>query len=513
MSTADLTRPASVWPRLPHLIVPALLLGLIGLQIAVTRSSAVYHRRMWLDEVHTQLLVQDPSLSHAFEALKHGADTNAPALYLLTRAASWCVGSTGPGALRVVGFVSVLLGVLGVYASIRRVYPAHVATIGAMATWAHPMITRHAFEARFYGPWFAGMVWFAFALNLWDRSRSKFWPGVLLASTSVLVCTNHYLGVISLGLVLVAHSLSIRTGWRAALERVVPVGVGILALAACIPLYLGQRKSITVGTWIEPASLPAARDFLMMVFSYYVFAIPVIGLFAASLLARGRGVASAEGTPEDVSELGGLAGLALLPAVLIVLSFSVQSVLIDRYAIAAVAGFGPLIAPVVARIRGPVRWAVLAGFLVLSTSNLMGSARWFRQAEARRDEATAAVARLADAPILFRSRSDLYELWWDAPEARDRFYFWDPKDLAEHPSALDCLERDMAGNHSRWYGLSRTATLSSLGDHRLVYLYGLDAEGVIEVERTEPELKLRSIDPRRGLFEATRTGERVTGLE
>jgi hypothetical protein len=493
--------------------MPAVLLGLIGAQIAVTRSDAVYHRRLWLDEIHTQLLVEDPSLTHAMDALKNGADTNAPALYVVTRAVSWCVGSTGPDVLRGVGFVSVLLGVLGIYAAVRRVYPAEIAAIAAMAAWAHPLITRHAFEARFYGPWFAGAVWFACALNLWDWSPRKLWPGLLIAVTSVFVCTIHYLGIISLAPIVIAHSLAVRTGWRATLARLVPVGAGLVALAACMPLYRGQRGSISVPTWVEPASFPAARDFLTMVFSYYVFAIPVIGFFASRMLDRGRPDESLDGPGEDVSELAGLSGLALLPAGLIAFSFLVQSVLIDRYAIATVACFGPLIAPIVARSHRPIHWAVLVGLILVSTSNLMGTARWFRQTEARRDEAKAEVARLADIPILFRSRSDLYELWWDAPEARDRFYFWDPKDLAGSTSAQDTFERDMARNHERWYGLSRAASLSSLQDHPLVYLYGLDATGVREIERSEVGVRLRPIDPRRGLFEARRTTERVTRLE
>ena len=513
MSTADLSSTAFARPRFARGIIPLVLLGLIGSQIAVTRSYSLFNRRLWLDEFHTLLLVEDPSLSHAMEALKNGADTNAPALYLLTRAVSWCVGSTGPNVLRGVGMFSVLLGVFGVYAAVRRVYPPGVAVIAAMAIWAHPLITRHAFEARFYGPWFAGIVWFAYGLNLWDRSRRKASPGLLIATTSVLVCTIHYLGIISLALVAVAHSLSVRRSWRSTLVRMVPVGFGLLALAACMPLYRGQRQAISVPTWIDPPNFTAVRDFFDQVYTYYLFAIPVTGFFVATMLNRSRPAEGAGEPSDDVSELAGLASLALLPAALVVFSFLIQSVLIDRYAIAAVASFGPLMAPIVARTRRPIRWAVLVGLLLVSTSNLMTASRWFQITEARRRDATTEVTKLAEAPILFRSRADLYELWWDAPAARDRFYYWDPKDLGVKPSNFDLLERDMAKSHERWYGLSRAATLSSLHDQPLVYLYGLDAKGALEIERSEAGLRLRSVDAKRGLFEASRTIDKVTKLE
>ncbi len=513
MSTAELTRPAFGEPRFARLIVPVVLLGLIACQMAITRSDSLLNRRLWLDEFHTLLLVEDPSLPHAMEALQHGVDTNAPALYLIARAVSSCVGSSGPVTLRGIGVVSVVLGVIGIYAAVRRVYSPTVAMIATLTIWAHPLITHQAFEARFYGPWFASVVWLAYALNLWDRSRSKLGPACLIAMMSVLVCTIHYLGVISLALVVAAHSLFVRRPWRETLLRTLPVGFGFLALGACIPLYLGQRQAISVPTWMALPTIAAVRDFFDLVYRYYLFAIPMAGFFASRLLEKGRIGELVEERNEDVSELAGLASLAALPVAFVVFSFAIQSVLIDRYAIAAVASFGPLIAPIVARTRGPVRWAVLIGLLTVSTANLMAVTRWSRITEVRRREVIDEVAKLAEAPILCRSRADLYELWWDVPAARDRLYYWDPKDQDDQPSSFDLFEREMARNHEHWYGLPRATSLASLRNRPLVYLYGLDAKRVIQIERSDPGVRLKVVDQRRGIFEATWTTARVTKLE
>jgi hypothetical protein len=507
MSSAQWAVSVASKPRLARPIMPAILLGLIVAQVAVTRSYSLFSRGLWLDEYHTLLIVDDPSLSHAMEALKHGADTNAPGLYLLARAIGWGVGSSGPIVLRGIGFASVIAGLVGIYAMVRRVYSSEVALIAAIAAWSHPLLARHAFEARFYGPWFAGIVWFAYGLDLWDRSRRKAWPATLIAFTSVFVCTVHYLGILSLVLVATAHSLSRRRPWPVTLVRLLPAAAGLGALGLCLPFYSGQKLSLSVPTWLPRPDFAAVKTFLDSVYCYYIFAIPVVVYFVSRCLARPsrRGESTDEG--EGVDGLAGLAGLALMPFLLVVFSYRVQSVLLDRYAIVAVASFGPLIAPLVARTRSTWRWAILGGFVLISSANLMAASRWFAISDSIRREAVDQVAGLPAGPILFRGRMDLDEFWWDAPSMRDRIFLWAPEDRGDRAGAIFQIERDMARNHERWYGLPKAASLASLRDRPVVYLHGLDAEDVLELQRSDPDLALRPIDRKRGLFEATRPRE------
>jgi len=63
---------------LEGVLVPAVV-GLWTLaSIVAVGSTSVLTRPMWLDEIHTALLVGDPSLLHALCALSHGADYNPP---------------------------------------------------------------------------------------------------------------------------------------------------------------------------------------------------------------------------------------------------------------------------------------------------------------------------------------------------------------------------------------------------------------------------------------------------
>ena len=68
--------------------VLAVVLGLVALvvvQLFLTGSFSLLDRYLWLDEIHTQLLVTDPELTHAAGALAGGADFNPPGLYLMLR--------------------------------------------------------------------------------------------------------------------------------------------------------------------------------------------------------------------------------------------------------------------------------------------------------------------------------------------------------------------------------------------------------------------------------------------
>jgi hypothetical protein len=487
--------------------VPALLVALMLTQLAATRSFSLLQHRLWLDEYHTKLLVDDPSLPHAYQALKHGVDTNAPALYLIVRAVVWCAGSSDVGVLRGVALVSVSLAVLGIYAMVRPVYGPMVALVAAVATWSHPLVVRHAFEIRFYGPWLAACVGFAWALRLSSQpGGSRLGRAILLAGSAMLLCTIHYFGVIALGLMALGHLVVGRSDFRARVFELLPAGAGLVALAACLPFYFGQKASLTVPTWIEPPTLTGVRTFLGDVFGIYIFAIPVLALFLTQLFRTGEPTEDGTTGEGQLATLAPLVALGALPFVLVVLSYVMQSFLIDRYAIPAVACFGPLLAPVVARLGKPGRWAVLVCFLLVSTVNLMSSARWYRMYDGIRDEKVAELSTCGDGPILVQGRWELYELWYDAPQLRDRLFLWDPADKGSDAARMFVFEKAMAANHERWYGLGKANSLAKLEDQPIVYLYGVEPRDVLALERSDPSLQVQPLNQKRGLYEVRRQG-------
>lgn len=502
--------PESPRPRGPRLRSGGafLLIALILLQIVATRSASLFRKGLWLDEYHTLLIAEDPSLGHAMDALRHGADVNAPGLYLLARAVSRCTGATGLPLVRGIAFASILAGLVGLYTAIRKVYTPGIALIAASAAWAHPTAVHHAFEGRYYGPWFAGIVWFAIALNHWDRSRSKLGPGLLVGATAVWVCTIHYFGIFSLILVTAAHSSVVRGSWREVVLRLVPVGAGPVALAACLPFYFGQKRSLTVPTWIDPPDYNGVLKYLDSVFPCYLLLIPVFAFFATVLWGR-RGLALGDGPEagrEDLAELAGLASLAFLPLILILFSFLVQSVLIDRYAIPTVAAIAVVIAPLLARTGPRLRLVALLGLIAFSSGRLVAQSRLYRGVDASRLAMAGEAARLpvADAPILVKSRERLYELWWDVPSLRPRLFLWSPDDQGDRATDLLRIERDMARNHERWYGVARVGDLGLLRDRPVIYLSGLVPGDLLGLARERPDLDLRPINPDRGLYEVSR---------
>lgn len=486
-------------------IIPIAIVCLILVQIVATRSASLFTNRLQLDEYHTLLLVEDPDLPHSMEALKHGADVNVPALYLLNRLVTRCVGSTDPVVLRGTGFAAVVAGITGLYLLIRRVYSPDVAFIAALVPWTHPIVLDQAFQARFYGPWFAGVIWFALALNFWDRSRSKFWPGLLVAATATFVCTIHYFGVFSLMLVALAHTIFVGKPWRSSLARLIPVAAGPLALAAFLPFYFGQKATLSVPTWIPPPSAGSVIDLINKLYKFHVFAIPVCGLTASLLLARRELTSGATPGPDEsrLPELAGVASLGLFPVLLIAFSYMFQSVLADRYFIVTVASFSVLIGPVLSRTARPIRWAVLLGVLALGSASLITQARTFRAFEAARTATARVVEALPNAPILFKSRATLYELRWDLPRFRERYFLMSPDDFGERSTDILKVESSMARNHLRWYGMPRSADLASLKSAPVFFVVGLDPEDLGEIQADHPELSFRLIDADRPFHEVT----------
>ena len=79
-------------------------------------------RTLWMDEVHSWLLITDPNVDHAMAALADGADYNPPAYYMLARGLAWLPGGVTEFRLRILSLGFTGLGLLGLYVMLTRYF-------------------------------------------------------------------------------------------------------------------------------------------------------------------------------------------------------------------------------------------------------------------------------------------------------------------------------------------------------------------------------------------------------
>ena len=415
------------------------------LLIAVAVWNTLFTRPLWLDEVHTLIVASRPSAGLVLSDLSAGVDT-APGLLHLTL---WLLGRVfplGTVMLHVFPFVTVWLGSVFLFAALRRRFDLVPALGGTLAVLTHLLVIQMTYEARFYGPWLALAAGFAWSVGrVPGRGRDA-----LVALFAILICTIHWYGVISLGIMCVAVVVAQRRSWRAGTRTVAPAAAGLVVLALCIPILQSQRAAVTAPTWIpEPNSQQAWE----MARTFYVSLVPVFAvlILLAHKLGREPKVESREQLAEAEAENSGpraesrgpraavaaLASLALMPFAIAAVSFVLQPTLIDRYATVAALAWGPLVALAI-QLLAP-RTRVLFCVLLLSLGILNyrraagGMASYQRVFDADVRSYTLGVSR-TNLPIVFQSRHVQLPVAAVQPPGRDRMVF-----LALPDSTLDTI--------------------------------------------------------------------------
>lgn len=339
------------------IFISIVVAGILTAQIIASGSGFLLRRRLGLDEIITDLLVADPDLRHSLRAIVGGLDTNPPAYHLLLRTLRRLVPVRAEIGVRAVSVGAALLALVGIYATLRQAYPTLIALAVILALWSHPLLQRCAFEGRMYTSWLAAVVWSAYLL-----SRSTGVPDadlglhVLLAAAAVLTCMLHTLGSLSLVLVLGAH-LVFNGFDRSSVDAAMWASVGLITFVGWIPAVWKQSVANPV-TWVSPATTKSVAGFVRAVLlPPGVATLFVLSAGSALFLegplpagVRGQGAAA-------VSVLGGIAGPIAMPVALIVLSVTLEPLLVDRYALPVIAGFAPLMAAVIAPL--PSMWTVL----------------------------------------------------------------------------------------------------------------------------------------------------------
>lgn len=500
----------------------ALLLALMAGSFLLVGGTVLFTRPFWLDELHSVLVASRDTPAQVIRDVAGAADTNTPLFHLAAWGLGRLPGGLTPLKMRVFTFALTWLALAVTAALLRRYVSRGAALTGAVALWAHPLVQEHAVEGRFYGAWLLLSALLAYVSAPPGRTPTLR-RDLLVACVSAMLCTIHYFGIFTWTLVAVATIWQALPHVRPAARRMLPMFAGPLALLACTPLYLGQRRTISVATWIPPLSTRQVLEFSIGTFAWAPLVIVLLGLAADHVL---RPSTETPPRPSAGSDLRALIALGALPAIVLAFSALVQPTLLPRYALPGMLLWAPLVAFGFAQAGLITRVAVL-GLLSLSglagTVRLAGNSRAFA-AEVRTSQETVRPLAAAGVLLVSPSRHAIYALAGaDSALGRSiRFIEWpDSPARRPHPPGSDSataenlylLERDIARVHRSLYGFPRAIPAGEVGRaDRVVLLSQVNGSTATNAERFNrewlPAHHMRVLAP--GVHEFVRTASGVT---
>ena len=290
------------------------LLALILIQMGATHGGALFHQAPWLDEVHTAILVNEPDPDKFHSAISDQCvDANFPVYYEALRT----LKIHSLPAIREISMAGTIAALLGIYVLLRGAFKPLESAVGVLAVWSTPEVVYHTFQARFYAPWFAAVIWFAVAMR-WTKTAKIPWvAGVALATTSLLACTLHVLGLPAIALVALAEFLADRGPLRSRIVRALPALAGAIAVMLFIPLMVQQKHSFQIKTWLAGNPLRLFYSTIGNLLPGVAASAIVLALFA-SAWCRKRD----DTRPREIAlrPLAGMSSLIFFPIVLLALT-------------------------------------------------------------------------------------------------------------------------------------------------------------------------------------------------
>ncbi len=475
--------PSNRWQEISILFV--LLIGTAWL----AGGSYLLKRQLWMDEVHSWLLVSDPETDHAMSALADGVDFNPPTWFLTTRFLSVPSG-VSEFSLRVLSLLWMLLALAGLYRLLRMRFDAAKCLIAVLLTAAQPLLIHHSTEIRFYGFWCASVLWLCNCLmwqpeSAWQRSLQLVSAAVLTLS----VVTCHYFGILSLGLVTIPLLLRWNASRRTTRVALFVAGIGCFGLLMCVPFLAGQKSALSRPTWISAPTLSDSLLFLQAMLPSWQ-----IGLCLASFListAANRRAMSVGASRQGFcgravvlpTELLGPDGarlrsttwdgdrclwpclsLLLMPVVIVVVSWCLQPALVTRYAIVGLAGFAPMFAILLDGCVPVLRRTILICAL-LGCGHSVASCVADCKADDRENDRRIAELKSSspDEVIVFEDRIVWMAALHRCPELAGRCVLADfSESQLSRDSSMRIVQRDVARKIKQWYPQYSMRSLESL---------------------------------------------------
>ena len=432
--------------------VATALTSLILAQLLWSDSLYMFSRMFWFDEIVTYVLVTDPDAARAAAALWQGVDNNTPGLFVLLRVFTWLIDNTSEPAFRSFSFLSVLLGLFGVYVSLRRCFSPLAAFTTVLAIWTHPLMLFQAFNARYYAPLFAAAVWFAYFLSRAPGARNRFWANLAIGSSALVLCLIHYLGILSMLLVVFGELLHRRGVIGSKWRGFGPTVLGPLALVACIPLLISHSSRVSVTSWLPPPTLQRISQFgIELMLPVHLAVIPLV-VWVSYVAMTFRQKAEASYTAgSSLMSLTGLSALALTPAFLVGYSYFVP-ILLGQYAIASVAGLAPGIALVLARVSRSGLIALCLFFVLVGARDLRYQAARHQHTDQRKWEVIDTIRRHTGSHPVTWEHFFPHEIAHYAPDLSPRLFYLNKRDFDRVPTINAHFFNDAEWKRARTWG-------------------------------------------------------------
>jgi hypothetical protein len=463
----------STGPARGELPLAAALLAVLALvELGASGALAMFGRGPWQDEVYSCLLCTDPSILHSMKALAHGADAQGPMFYLLGRGFGALFGGASLESLRWMGFMSVWLAVVGVYAILRMVVDRISALAGALVVWAHPLVIVVAFDARTYGPVMAAAVWLCWGLA---QKRKTGVTRAVLAICSVLLCALHYFGLAAWGAAIGGYWLTHRKEERLKLADWCALAAGPVALLGCVPVLMGRYGTLGNSTWVSGA-LFSVSNFFYDLLPAPVLIIPPVFFLIAVVLHKLR--PRFEG--RSFAPAAALGALGLMPVAIVVFSLMAQPSMVPRYGLAGVAALAVPAAWLISRVRRGLAICACSALVILGTAEMRFNAKFWVGFAANNGRRITDVRRFTgNETVVFVSPMDLLPMVEMAPDLRGRCDLWGvPPDGDEPQQGPRLFQTRMARVLQSYYGIPKVIERTQMEglDHYYVVVWGIDPQ-------------------------------------
>lgn len=396
---------------------------IIAVQLWLVRAGSLLYADFWTDEIFTFHLVTDPSLGHFLQAMRAGVDTQTPGYHLLLRLFTLFDRGGAEPAFRLFSLGCTWWAMVGMYALLRRSFRPLVAAAGSLALWSHPLVLNHAFDARYYAPWLALTVWFAFLVKPPEGDAPR--PGrcLTLGLASILLCTIHYFGILTWGLIVSAQFLF---GDRPGLLRrpsLAALLAGPAVLLVCMVTLLPAQTAAMQGThWVAMPTLNGMVGVaITLLLPGFAAGVLLVALGAASFRAASFRGAREEGEAFRPQPLAGLIACVLLIPGLAVMSYLLKPVLTPKYAICATLIIPCAVAYALRHLKPLWVLAACCFLIAIGARQAMDMAHHRRARDQRTDRLIASI-RIAegDGPVTFQRSRDLYPVAHYAPDLKER---------------------------------------------------------------------------------------------
>ena len=464
----------------------ATLRGLLVLMVLLlgtgwaSGGSFLLGRNLWMDEVHSWLIVTDPDATHAMQALADGVDFNPPTWFVITRVLSQALGFADEVVLREISLFWMLMTLAGLFIILSRVFDARISIASVLLVACHPLLIHQSTEIRFYGFWCATVTWLCVVLQ-WNPEPRRYrrLQMLLTVSLAAFVATCHYFGILSLGLVvtpLILRRKSDVAGFRQAVAVLI---AGLIALGLCLPFLVSQRAALSRPTWISATTLEDSVLFLQTMLPAWPLIACVAGLILTLLVSR-RTVPCQllSPLPTEKSALLPCLSLALMPLAIVAVAWTVQPALVTRYAIVGIPGLAPVFAAILyqcsQRVQSSLIVVALAG---LNYSVVTYQDQWNSEQKFQVD----LLAELKTCPqgstIVFEDRIQ----WMPIVQAHSawslNYRLVDFSDsLLKQDSALRIVQRDVGRRIGKWYPQFRMQSAETLSEQPEFFVVRYESE-------------------------------------